>query len=111
MSTQAERYNHGKPKFSLIDLPSLVPMVQVLEYGTIKYTRDNWKKGLKVTEIMDSMMRHQAALMSGENFDPESGLSHAGHILCNAMFLSYMLHVHPNGKAYDDRNAKEEPPF
>lgn len=49
--------------------------------------RDNWKGGLKMTEILDSMMRHIAALQSGEWTDPESGLPHIGHIQCNALFL------------------------
>lgn len=111
MKTKADRYNTGKPKFSLIDLQSLEPMVAVLEYGTLKYARDNWKKGLPITEIMDSMMHHQAALLRGEDYDPESGLPHVGHILCNAMFLSHMLHYHPSKSVFDDRNKVENPPF
>jgi hypothetical protein len=37
------------------------------------------------------MQRHINALLQGEDDDPESGLAHVGHILCNAMFLSYMF--------------------
>lgn len=81
------RKNSGKPKFSLIDLQSLEPCARVLEFGAKKYERDNWKKGLVVTEILDSMLRHIAALRAGELIDPESGESHLGHIQCNAMFL------------------------
>ena len=83
----AMRYNQNKPKFSLLDLNSLIPCVEVLEFGAKKYARDNWKKGLIVTEILDSMMRHISALQNGEIIDPESGLSHIGHIQCNALFL------------------------
>lgn len=87
MEEQALRFNKDKPKYSLLDLQSLEPCVKVLEFGALKYAPNNWKKGLIMSEILDSMMRHIAALQSGEMIDPESGLSHIGHIQCNALFL------------------------
>jgi len=84
---QAMRFNSGKPQYSLIDLHALEPCARVLEFGAKKYTRDNWKKGMDLTKILDSLLRHVAALRSGELIDPESGLPHIGHIQCNAMFL------------------------
>ncbi len=87
MSEQARRFNEGKPQYSLLDLQCLEPGVRVLEFGAKKYARDNWKKGMDVTKILDSLLRHIAALRSGELTDPESGLSHIGHIQCNALFL------------------------
>ena len=86
-SDKGNRYNDNKPKFSLIDLNSMQECAKVLEFGAKKYSRDNWKKGLVMTEILDSMLRHIAALQNGEWNDPESGLSHIGHIQCNALFL------------------------
>lgn len=83
----ALRYNASKPKYSLLSLKEMEQGVKVLEFGANKYARDNWKKGLKLSEILDSMMRHIAALQSGEWIDPESGLPHIGHIQCNALFL------------------------
>jgi hypothetical protein len=94
------RDNEGKPKWSLVDFDALEDMVRVLEYGARKYSPDNWKNGLKVTEVTESLLRHTFALLQGENDDPETGLPHAGHILCNAMFLSYMLKFKPD---FDDR--------
>jgi hypothetical protein len=38
--------------------------------------------------------------MSGEDKDPESGRSHIGHVICNAMFIDYMMREMPQ---YDDR--------
>jgi Domain of unknown function (DUF5664) len=84
------RENQGKPKWSLVDFDALVPMVRVLEYGSSKYHPDNWKKGLKYTEVSESLLRHVFAFLDGEDNDPESKLLHVGHILSNAMFLSYM---------------------
>lgn len=87
MRDKAERHNSGKPQYSLLDLGCLEPGVRVLEFGAKKYARDNWKKGMPVTQILDSLLRHLGALRSGELIDPESGLPHIGHIQCNAMFL------------------------
>lgn len=84
----ANRYNKDKVKFSLLDLSCLEDCARVLEFGANKYARDNWKKGLVLTEILDSLLRHISALRSGEMIDPESGLSHIGHIQCNALFLA-----------------------
>lgn len=83
------RYNESKPRWGLVDYKSLVPMIQVLEYGCKKYSPDNWKQGLDLREILESMQRHLAALMDGEEVDSESKISHMGHILCNGMFYNY----------------------
>ena len=88
---QALRYNKGKLKWSLVDFKSMEPMVQALEFGAKKYSPNNWKKGMQTEEIFDSLLRHIFALMDGEEKDKESGLSHVGHIQCNAMFLAYNL--------------------
>lgn len=87
----ATRHNGGKLQWSLVDFKSLEPMVQVLMYGAEKYSRDNWKKGLPSHEVCESLLRHVFALLAGEETDPESGISHVGHIQSNAMFLGYSL--------------------
>lgn len=86
---KALRYNDGKLQWSLVHFQSLEPMVRVLEYGTEKYSRENWKKGLDKNEILESMMRHLTALLDGEVIDAESKQYHVGHIMCNAMFYHY----------------------
>lgn len=125
----ARRYNTGKLKWSLIHWDSIVSMVRVLMYGAHKYSvfedekgniitgaeispdaatklkvsssgQQNWRKGLSVTECSESLMRHLLAFMEGEDNDPESGLSHLGHIQCNAMFLQY---ARDNMPELDDR--------
>ena len=87
--TKALRYNQGKPKWSLVHFKSLEPMVRVLMYGADKYAPDNWKKGLDRKEILDSMQRHLAQLIDGQEIDEESNLHHIGHIMCNCLFYSY----------------------
>ncbi len=91
-----DRFNGGKPKWSLVPQSGLLPMVEVLEYGAKKYTPHNWKKGLSITEICESMKRHLDAFMEGEDKDPESQLSHIGHMQCNTLFLGWMSKHRPD---------------
>jgi hypothetical protein len=92
---QALRYNQGKVQWSLVDYKSIEPMVRVLEYGCLKYSKNNWKKGMPASQIIESMLRHTFKLLEGELVDPESGIEHVGHIQCNAMFLAYVLREKP----------------
>lgn len=86
---KALRYNEGKPRWGLVHYKSLIPMVRVLEFGAQKYAEWNWMKPMPTREILESMQRHLAALMDGEEFDQESGIDHMGHIQCNGMFYNY----------------------
>lgn len=120
------RYNQNKPKWSMVHFKSLEPLVKVLEYGAHKYSiftdgtnqykgsevtpeevkelgltlvssgKDNWKIDLNEMEILESLSRHLFALMDGEQNDPESGLPHIGHIMCNTVFYDY--HHNKNSK-------------
>lgn len=99
-----DRYNEGKVQWSLISWEALEPMVRVLEFGKMKYSAWNWTKGLPVTEICDSLMRHLSSFLQGEDNDQDSKLPHIGHIMCNAMFLSYMMKNRPD---LDNRYKKE----
>lgn len=104
--TQGIRHNQGKPQWSQIHWKSLEPMIRVLEQGAKEVGKDNWKKGLPVLEVCESLLRHTFALMDGEDNDQKSGEPHIGHILANAMFLSYMMQFKPE---MDNRREKEEP--
>lgn len=86
---KAMRFNEGKLKWSLVHYESLEPMIKVLEFGAKKYAPRNWQKSMDLSEILESMQRHLAALMDGQDCDPETGISHMGHIQCNAMFYNY----------------------
>lgn len=99
------RFNTGKPRWGLVHYKSLEPMVRVLEYGAQKYDDDNWKKGLVPREVLECLQRHLAAIMDGETHDPESGLPHIGHILCNAMMYSYFTEIHPEKARIKDEHT------
>lgn len=96
---KANRFNNGKLKWSLLHWPTVAGLVRVLMFGSKKYSANNWMKGLPVTEISESMIRHLIAYLDGEDNDPESGLPHVDHIQCNAMFLAFMSKL----PKWDDR--------
>lgn len=97
---RGSRYNTGKPRMDLLDPIAVHGLVAVLTKGAEKYTAHNWRQGLPYMEIIASMQRHIFAIAAGEDVDPETGLQHADHIQCNAMFLSNMMKTRPD---MDDR--------
>ena len=87
---QALRFNTNKSQLSSMleaDV-AMKGMCKVFEFGAEKYARSNWKKGLPVDEIIDSLLRHLMSVANGEVIDPESKLPHIDHITCNAVFLA-----------------------
>jgi hypothetical protein len=107
---QAMRANATKPPLHyLFAFPHAARgFAAVCKHGESKYEKYNCMKGLKLTELIDSMSRHMAYLMEGQNVDeddPKTGqkgshLPHVDHIVWNAILLSEMFHVRPD---MDDR--------
>jgi len=107
---------YGAHKYSTFELKKTADGVPVTITGAeisvedakglkvISSGANNWKGGLKYTELCESMQRHMNAFIEGEDDDEESKLSHVGHILCNAMFLSYMVLFR---KDLDDRHIDQ----
>lgn len=56
------------------------------DYILVSTGADNWKKGLGLRNILDSIYRHVAALMKGQHIDEDSGCLHTAHIAVNVMF-------------------------
>lgn len=101
---QGTRHNQGKPALSLVleAGDALKGAAQVLMFGLEKYSRGNWKRGLPVTEVADSLARHLVAYLAGEDVDHETSLPHVDHITVNAIFLATMA----RRPKFDDRNAE-----
>lgn len=74
--------------------------ININDISTFRSGTNNWKKGLPYTEICESLLRHTHSFLNGQNRDKESKLLEVGHILCNALFLSYMTLFRPD---LDDR--------
>lgn len=58
-----------------------------MEYGITKYGRNNWKKGMAWSRLLDAALRHFVAAALGEEDDPESGLPHVAHGLASLHML------------------------
>lgn len=86
MSNNANRFNQGKVDYTLLPLDSLTEEARVWMAGEQKYGRKNWELlwGDDTPQVaMASALRHIFAYLSGEEFDPETGLHHLAHARCN----------------------------
>lgn len=95
-----DRDNTGKLPVSLVPVEAIEGIAEVLAFGREKYDAHNWRKGLSWTETYDSLQRHAMAWLSGEENDPESGLSHLHHMGCN---ISFLITFAKRGLGEDDR--------
>lgn len=74
---------------------------RVFDYGREKYSAWNWARGQAWSIPIGSALRHIVfGTLRGEALDPESGLSHRGHVACNIVMLLWFLDHYPEG---DDR--------
>lgn len=108
------RYNDGKPAYELVPLWALASCARVFNYGRRKYAEWNWAKGSAWSVPLGSILRHLSALQRGELVDPESGLPHTGHILCNALMLDHYTQYYPelndliDGEKYVSKASQEQ---
>lgn len=94
------RYNQGKTRYDLVPAFAQEQYAKVLTKGAEKYAERNWEKGMDWSKVIASLERHLQAIKRGEDFDPETGLLHSAHVMCNAAFLTEYYKVYPQG---DDR--------
>lgn len=87
MSDQSMKKDAGKPRFELVPLWALEPIAAVLTFGAAKYAPWGWTRGMEWSRLIGAAKRHLAAWEAGEEIDPESGLSHLGHLGCCVLFL------------------------
>lgn len=100
MEDKGLRYNTGKIRYDLVPQYAQEQYAKVLTKGSEKYADRNWELGMRWSKVVASLKRHLAAFESGEDFDPETGLLHTAHIMCNSAFLTEYYKIYPQG---DDR--------
>lgn len=94
------KHDGGKAPLSLIPYEALVAEAEVLAFGARKYAAHNWRGGFEWTRLIDAALRHLLAFNSGEDKDPESGLSHLAHARC---CLGFLLAHERSGLGVDNR--------
>lgn len=96
----------GKPDLHLLPpeawlleltLEELEGVARVREYGDSKYAPGSWRAVENaVPRYRAAGLRHVAAMAAGEELDPESGLPHRHHALCNAVLV--LAHIAGGGR-------------
>lgn len=86
-----DKHDTGKAPFDLISPIALAFLAQVLAFGAQKYAAHNWRKGIPQSKLIAASHRHLAAIQAGINYDAETGLPHAAHLMCEAMFMCEQL--------------------
>lgn len=104
--TKAMKFDSDKAPLDLIPYEAQEEIAKVLGFGAKKYARGNFTKGLEYSRLIAAALRHLNQFNSGEDKDPESGLSHIAHAGCMIAFLLYM---EKNKPEMDDRWAKKQP--
>ena len=82
------KFDSGKLQYGLVPPNALKETVKVLTLGAEKYDRNNWKKVPDAqARYYDALQRHLWDWFAGEQLDPETGINHLAHAMCNIMFL------------------------
>lgn len=85
---EGKKYDTGKPMFSLIPPLAELEVAKVLTYGAEKYAPNNWKYVDNAFDrYLSAARRHINMVQLGETHDPETGLHHYAHAICNLLFL------------------------
>lgn len=105
MLSSGVKLDEGKVPLDLLDREALTQLGRVLEHGKNKYAAHNWRGGLQWSRTIAAALRHLQAFNDGEDVDPESGLSHVAHAMCNCMFL--LRYIKERGDL-DDRYTTQQ---
>lgn len=98
----------GSAKISLTRIPATaaVEFAKAGMYGNYMYDPFNWRekdKKIRLTVYIDAILRHAFRLMDGEDVDPDSLVSHWGHI---GQGSAVAIDAIAMGNFVDDRPAK-----
>lgn len=103
--SKGNKFDNGKAPLHMIPEQALIGMAEAFAYGANKYGTFNYRKGIEITRLTDSLRRHTLAYLMGEDKDPESGLHHTKHMLANVAMIEFMRTTRPE---MDDRYKSEE---
>lgn len=105
LANEGSKLDQGKEPLDLLSTMWLLDVARVMAFGAKKYASHNWRKGLARSRLTAAALRHILAYNSGQDNDPETGLSHLSHASCCLMFLREQHETHPH---LDDRYKGEK---
>lgn len=100
LGTQAVKHDLSKTRLELIPPSGIEGIGRAMTFGASKYAEHNWANGFDWDRLVGSVLRHMNAWRSGEDKDPESGLSHLDH--AGAAICMLIAHE-TEGLGNDDR--------
>lgn len=91
MNDQSIKADAGKVQPTLVPVGAIIAIARVRAYGVEKYgEREGWRR-VEPQRYRDALWRHLLAEQREPGArDPESGLPHLWHALCNLAFLVEM---------------------
>lgn len=96
--SEGKKNDEGKARWDLIDLGFVQEGVDVLTFGAEQYGENNWQEVENAeNRYFAALMRHLVAYRNGETQDPDTGMSHLAHALCNLMFLRHFEKLNEDG--------------
>ena len=89
MADQTAKQDNGKPQYTLVPTGIIKAVEKIRAYGNEKYhDPQNWKS-VESQRFWDAAVRHIVAAWDDYTaIDPESGLPHIYHAMCNLAFLA-----------------------
>ena len=106
------RYNLSQAIIGLRDYLSpplsILEITKGLEYGLVKYHRNNWKEGMEWSRVLDAALRHLVlGPCMNEQLD-ESGNTHYAHALCMLMFAYEYIDMTQYNDIYPEKDVADE---
>lgn len=101
---EGKKYDGDKARYDLIPPEVEEAIAKVLSFGAAKYGSRNWELGMRWGRPYAALRRHMAAWWSGEDTDPETGMSHLWHAACCIAFLTAF---EARGVGTDDRPSSK----
>lgn len=99
------KHDDKKPRISLIPTDALNEMAMAFNFGANKYGDHNYRKGIKISRLLDAAYRHINAFKEGEDFDNENiNTTHLGHAMASLAMATFMYFNKPE---LDDRWKEE----
>lgn len=90
------KHDESKAQMELLSHAALEQIAHVMGFGAKKYGIFNYRGGIAYGRIIGAAYRHLGAFNSGEDLDPETGLSHIAHLGACSLMLLDMLREHPD---------------